>query len=35
MDGMFNKLVTVFVSSCTLDSFVKVYVPGHAHLHAI
>ena len=35
IDGMFNKLVKVFVSSCTLDSFVIVLAPGHAHLPAI
>jgi len=34
-DGMFNKLVTVFDSSCTQDKFVMVYVPGHAHLPTI
>ena len=34
-DGMFNKLVTVFDSSCPQDKFVWVHVPGYAHLHAI
>ena len=33
-DGMFNKLVTVFISFCTQDKFVMVHVPGHAHLLA-
>ncbi len=27
---MFNKLVTVFDSSCTQEKFVMVHVPGHA-----
>jgi hypothetical protein len=32
---MFNKLVTVFVGSCTQDKFGIVHVPGYAHLPAI
>jgi hypothetical protein len=42
---MFDKLVTVFVSSCTPNKFVMLHAPGHppslrfsgqsAHLHAI